>query len=58
MRTKRRLVVEEKAELALFIEHAEMSGNYHVLDFYYKSWLPLKQRTLRKIVEEVDDEIE
>jgi hypothetical protein len=50
--------VEEKAELALFIEHAEMSGNYHVLDFYYKSWLPLKQRTLRKIVEEVDDEIE
>jgi len=38
-----------KTEMELFIEHAQKVHNYHVLDFYHKSWLPLKADRLREM---------
>jgi hypothetical protein len=44
---------EQKTEMEMFIERAIKLNNYHVLDFYFKSWLPLKAALLKKATEKI-----
>jgi hypothetical protein len=44
-------VSEQKTEMEIFIERAINLHNYHVVDYYYKSWLPVKAEILRKYQE-------
>jgi hypothetical protein len=42
---------EQKTEMEMFIDRAIKLNNYHVLDFYFKSWLPLKALKLKEMTE-------
>jgi hypothetical protein len=44
-------VSEQKTEMEMFIEYADQKYNYHVLDFFYKSWIPIKAEILKKYQE-------
>jgi hypothetical protein len=52
-----------KTEMEMFIEHAQQTNSYPVLEFYRKSWLPLKAAKLREITqgephEEITDSVD
>ena len=48
-------MTEQKTELQMILEHARKTGNYPIVEWILKSWIPYKTEMARQLKENKSD---